>query len=462
MCHARFSKTSSPAGLARLVACLALGATLQSPSVAQPIGPFPPGVLAKTIDFARTPGGLSFAVVGTQSFGVYRADPGEPSSSRWMASNTGLPQPLVVNALEYLATGDLLIGTTGWGGLFVSRDGGATWEVVPSSSFGNHPIYAVSTITESTTDGATYIGTDDGSIMVSRDGGVSWTLAGKMPGGAAQFPTTLVSHPLRARVLYAGTAGLGVLVSTDDGQNWATVPSNSALTAAGAGHVFKLLFDPVHPDRLFAATARGVWRWETNVAGSGWHLVGSSEGTTQIRSAGGSVSQVNPEVRSIALSPGGPLYAATSGHGVLQINEPVTGSEFAGLSLGSGVAAVVAVSPEDELMVSTQGGFIIRPNAAGVDTEYSTQIPRRVQLHQNYPNPFNPETTISFDLPTDSRARLAIFDVTGREVSRPIDGLLSAGRHEVAVGKRDWPAGLYLYRLIVDLESTTRVMTLLR
>ena len=462
MYHSCFSKSVSRTGVARLVAFLALATIVQLPSTAQPIGPFPSGVLAKTIDFVRTPGGSSYAVVGTQSYGVYRADPGEPSSSRWMASNVGLPQPLVVNAVEYLATGDLLIGTTGWGGLFVSRDGGASWEVVPSSSFGNRPVYAVSTITESTTDGATYIGTDDGSIMVSRNGGASWTLAGRMPGGAAQFPTALVSHPMRARVLYAGTAGLGVLVSTDDGSNWAMVPSNTVLTAAGAGHVFKLLFDPDHPDRLFAATARGVWRWETNVASSGWQLVGASEGTTRIRSATGEVSHVNPEVRSIAWSPGGPLYAATSGHGVLQINEPVTGSEFAGLSLGSGVAAVVAVSPEDELMVSTQGGFIVRPNASGVGTEYRTEIPRRVQLHQNYPNPFNPETTITFDLPTDSRARLAVFDVTGREMLRPIDGLLSAGRHEVAVGKHGWPSGLYLYRLMVDGESSTRVMTLLR
>ncbi|HCN38421.1 MAG TPA: peptidase S8, partial [Bacteroidetes bacterium] len=46
------------------------------------------------------------------------------------------------------------------------------------------------------------------------------------------------------------------------------------------------------------------------------------------------------------------------------------------------------------------------------------------------PNPFNPVTNISFEIPTDEKINLKIFDVTGREVAVLINNdLKSAGQH---------------------------------
>ncbi|MBM4117877.1 hypothetical protein FJ251_09055 [bacterium] len=73
-------------------------------------------------------------------------------------------------------------------------------------------------------------------------------------------------------------------------------------------------------------------------------------------------------------------------------------------------------------------------------------------LAGNFPNPFNPKTTIAFDLPAAGRARLAIYDVAGRELRSLVDGLQPAGRQQVdwdgrdAAG-REVAAGVYLARL---------------
>ena len=56
-------------------------------------------------------------------------------------------------------------------------------------------------------------------------------------------------------------------------------------------------------------------------------------------------------------------------------------------------------------------------------------IPDTFALKDNYPNPFNPSTTIRFDLPTDAMVNIIIYDITGREVARPLSTRKNAGYH---------------------------------
>ena len=88
-------------------------------------------------------------------------------------------------------------------------------------------------------------------------------------------------------------------------------------------------------------------------------------------------------------------------------------------------------------------------------------------LAQNYPNPFNPSTTIRFHLPERSRVVLAVYDVSGREVRRLVDGELGAGSHTA-----DWRgldgegrevgSGVYFYNLRAGGMEITRKMVLIR
>jgi hypothetical protein len=44
-------------------------------------------------------------------------------------------------------------------------------------------------------------------------------------------------------------------------------------------------------------------------------------------------------------------------------------------------------------------------------------VPNTFELMNNYPNPFNPSTVIKFALPQQSMAKLAVYDMVGREVN---------------------------------------------
>jgi flagellar hook assembly protein FlgD len=68
-------------------------------------------------------------------------------------------------------------------------------------------------------------------------------------------------------------------------------------------------------------------------------------------------------------------------------------------------------------------------------------------LHQNYPNPFNPTTSISFDLASDSKVTLRIFDVLGQEVMTVLSGNLSAGSHKIQFNANGLNSGVYFYQI---------------
>lgn len=52
-------------------------------------------------------------------------------------------------------------------------------------------------------------------------------------------------------------------------------------------------------------------------------------------------------------------------------------------------------------------------------------------LQQNHPNPFNPVTVIPFQIENAGAVRLQVFDITGREVARLVDGEMLPGPHTV-------------------------------
>ncbi len=79
-----------------------------------------------------------------------------------------------------------------------------------------------------------------------------------------------------------------------------------------------------------------------------------------------------------------------------------------------------------------------------------------------YPNPFARTTTIQFETDASSEVRLAVFDVTGREVALLVDGTLSAGRHEATFDARGLASGLYVYRLEAGDRAETGRLTLVR
>ncbi|MFT5142790.1 MAG: hypothetical protein ACI84D_001408, partial [Thalassolituus oleivorans] len=94
--------------------------------------------------------------------------------------------------------------------------------------------------------------------------------------------------------------------------------------------------------------------------------------------------------------------------------------------------------------------------------EVQVVLPSEFALETNYPNPFNPTTSIAFQLPVATHARIAVFDLLGREVAVLVDGVTPAGRHEVRFDAGRLASGVYLYALDTAGQRLTRTMLLMK
>jgi len=73
--------------------------------------------------------------------------------------------------------------------------------------------------------------------------------------------------------------------------------------------------------------------------------------------------------------------------------------------------------------------------------------PDKFELFQNYPNPFNPTTTISYQLESDSKVLIKIYNILGEEVKTMFDGVQKAGFYENRFNANRIASGMYIYRL---------------
>lgn len=90
------------------------------------------------------------------------------------------------------------------------------------------------------------------------------------------------------------------------------------------------------------------------------------------------------------------------------------------------------------------------------------EIVEEFALLQNYPNPFNPETTIEFSINEPGLVKLAVYDLSGREMIVLVDGSTGEGVHAVKLDASLMPSGIYFYRLERNGLSQTRKMVLLK
>lgn len=95
-----------------------------------------------------------------------------------------------------------------------------------------------------------------------------------------------------------------------------------------------------------------------------------------------------------------------------------------------------------------------------VSVERTSEVIKDFALHQNYPNPFNPSTTIEFDVQTDERVVLTVYDLEGRWVTTLFDKQLSPGTYKTTFNGENLPSGIYIYELRTGNRKLTEKMTL--
>jgi len=109
--------------------------------------------------------------------------------------------------------------------------------------------------------------------------------------------------------------------------------------------------------------------------------------------------------------------------------------------------------------------FIITDNKGVFKTKqfiFNYSPPKDYKLEQNFPNPFNPTTTIQYQLPTDSKVTLKIYDILGSEVATLVNEVQQAGYKEIKFDASSLSSGVYIYRLVSGNHISTKKMLMVK
>ena len=97
-----------------------------------------------------------------------------------------------------------------------------------------------------------------------------------------------------------------------------------------------------------------------------------------------------------------------------------------------------------------------------ITQELLSSTPKEYVLYQNTPNPFNPTTTITYTLPVDTNVKLAIYNISGQQVTQLKNTFDTAGAYSVIWDALYMPSGIYFYTLKTDKFAKTIKMLLLK
>lgn len=194
---------------------------------------------------------LGNAVFAGTDRGVYRST---DNGAHWTTANEGLEDNGVIRGAvrALLARGSLLFAGLSdnfsfSGGLYISADGGQSWQRVAEVNAGITALTATST--------AIFAAASNFGVYRSTDNGQSWTLAGL----DAPLLSGINALAARGATIFAGGL-VGLFRSDNNGQNWVEVLTGLSLPAISA-----LL---INNDNLLIGTSGGVYRLPLNGAGA--------------------------------------------------------------------------------------------------------------------------------------------------------------------------------------------------
>ena len=211
------------------------------------------GILA----FARKPDEPQIVLAGGEEGQMWRS----PNGGATWNSTAGWADDSPITSIVFHPNDSQVVyaGTEG-NGVYRSDDGGIRWhkrsttagelELVEALCIFPHKILA---------------GTYNGYIYKSIDGGSKWSQIERLAPGIYALANFEVGD-----VAFAGTYGEGAWQTTDEGDNWESLPplpGNSRfvwkLITIGGSSNNSIKFQKSYPI-LLAATARGVWMWVTH------------------------------------------------------------------------------------------------------------------------------------------------------------------------------------------------------
>ncbi len=179
------------------------------------------------------------------------------------------------------ASGGLVYGITRDHGLYVSTNGGSTWEERSNGlplrviyPFTNDPIATLTSIGVDPGNGQRVAVTTESGIYLSEDAGLTWTsIPIHDPIKASAYFTSVALSPFDKGAMAVGTSFSGIFVTTDEGKGWTDKAYDIRFLYRGAGfyeEVSGLAFSPVTAGVLFMGVGFGGGVYRSASDGKGW------------------------------------------------------------------------------------------------------------------------------------------------------------------------------------------------
>lgn len=371
-----------------------------------------------------------------------------------------------------------------------TTNGGSTWALANSGLAGNdfYTIYAFDA-------NNCWAGAGDGGLWHTTNGGANWSFITLTPA----TPFVDVVHFFDANLGFVlgdpSASQWRYYITTNGGANW-TLGLNappSVGTEAGWNNSYAAL-DTGH-----------IW-WGTNVSKiykggfRGPFTSGATPGSANSfgmcfnnASTGAAIFQTGAIKNSVdggatwttgSFTPAGTQFGlkGVAGSGYMWMTGQSTTNGVIYRSTNSGVAWV---SQYNITITSNAGGCVHMANIncgwvgtiatvtgqpSGKIFKYTDNVgisnqnntPTQFSLKQNYPNPFNPTTNIDFTLAKTGYISLKIYNLLGQQVMTLIDGVETAGDHNVIFDASSLPSGTYFYTMKSGDFTATKSLVLVK
>ncbi len=425
-------------------------------------------------------------------------------------SITSLPLSADVISISVVDANVVFVVTPG-NGVFRTLDGGQTWEIKNTGIPAGYGVYGVSA-TDSLNCIVGWLNTAQSSASIYRtlDGGKSWTsvwtLAGSFPDGIKMFSPSygiFIGDPTGSGQPYQ------FRYTNDSGKTW-----NLSPTAPIATSEFGVInaFDFIDTSRIWVGSANTlatgttakIYKTTTGINGT-W----SSASVSGTKGAQGLYFQAVAFVDTIhgmAGSNNGNIVKTTDGGttwtavtiptgvtslAVLNMTALRDGSNTIWMSINEGAGVynlyftkdfgttwTSITTPADILsngMAHIQflsptlgyaggiGGVMYKYSVPATAVNDKNIMPADYNVSQNFPNPFNPSTSIKYQVPGNVFVSLKVYNSLGQDVATLVNGMVTAGSHEVNFNASNLSSGIYFYVLKAGEKFVqTRKMILLK
>ncbi len=326
----------------------------------------------------------------------------------------------------------------GYSKLYKTVDGGATWNVVFTTStndgFFNGIMFARSTVNRGT-----------GIALAERiyktvNNGLTWTMEQSGVVGVSNAHNSLMVVDQFFYGFGLNNGAARIRVTTNSGADW----MNRAVNITGH-YTSAIAFNDNKIIGLVATSTSMPYLSRTSDGGTTWTSINIGSGVTG-----------NCFIKWIAETP--VVYILGFNGGIKRsIDNGLTWTQMT-------TAGVTNVYHFDfEKIGNVVYGYAVSTNGTVIrlaDSIFITggnviqnSTPQKYSLEQNYPNPFNPVTKIKYSIPQNNiNVKLAVFDLLGREVEVLVNEIKKAGEYELTFDGSSLSSGMYFYKIQAGSE----------